>query len=86
MTYKGATKQLKDFEQFTTYNNIMHISEESAKISGKIYADLRRQGIIIGISDLLIAGIAIENDLMLITNNKKHYQAIQGLKIGDWIK
>ena len=86
LTYKEATRQLKDLEEFAANNNILHITEESARISGRIYAELRRKGIIIGTSDLLIAGIAIENDLELITNNEKHYQMIQELKIGNWAK
>ena len=59
-------------------------TEESAKISGDIYADLRQKGITIGTSDILIAGIAIENGLTLITNNEKHYEPIQGLNIDNW--
>lgn len=35
---------------------------------------------------ILIAGIAIENELTLITNNESHYQSIKGLKIENWKK
>jgi predicted nucleic acid-binding protein len=45
---------------------------------------LRRQGITIGTSDLLIAGIAIEKNLQLITNNKKHFENIEGLEMDNW--
>ena len=84
LKFKKAERQLQDFEGFTHDNNIINISEESAKISGVIYADLRQRGITIGASDILIAGIAIENGLTLITNNEKHYEAIQGLNIENW--
>ena len=86
LRFKRAEKQIRDFEKFVDYNNIIHISEESAKISGDIYADLKQRGITIGTSDILIAGIAIENGLTLITNNEKHYETIQGLKIENWKK
>lgn len=39
LTFKKAEKQLRDFEEFITHNNVIHISEESARISGKIYAE-----------------------------------------------
>lgn len=84
LKFKEAGKQIRDFEEFIKNNNIIHISEESAKISGDIYADLRRRGITIGTSDILIAGIAIENGLTLITNNEKHYEPIPELKIENW--
>jgi len=36
--------------------------------------------------DLLIAGIAIENDMTLVTHNMKHFSRIPGLKLQDWIE
>jgi tRNA(fMet)-specific endonuclease VapC len=86
LKFKKAEKQLKEFEEFVLNNTIIHISEESAKISGDIYATLRQKGFTIGTSDILIAGIAIENELTLVTNNERHYEAIQGLKIENWKK
>ena len=84
LKFKKATRQIRDFEDFINDNNIINITEESAKISGDIYADLRQRGIMIGTSDILIAGITIENGLTLITNNEKHYEPIQGLNIENW--
>ena len=86
LQYKNAERQIRDFEEFINNNNIIHISEESARLSGGIYADLRKRGITIGTSDALIAGIAIENGLTLVTNNEKHFESIQGLKIVSWKK
>ncbi len=84
LTYKQAQKQLSDFDVFVNDNNIIHISEPSAKISGKLYSDLRQRGITIGTSDLLIEGIALENDLTLVTNNEKHYAHIPNLRVENW--
>ena len=84
LKFKSAQKQLNDFEEFVSNNTIIHLSEESARISGGKYAELRQSGITIGTSDLLIAGIAIENDLTLMTNNEKHYAPINGLNIENW--
>jgi tRNA(fMet)-specific endonuclease VapC len=86
LKFKNAERQIKEFEEFIANNTIIHISEESAKISGDVYADLRLKGITIGTSDILIAGIAIENELTLITNNERHYESIKGLKIENWKK
>ena len=84
LKFKKSEKQLLEFEAFVSNNTIIHLSEDSARISGDKYAELRQAGITIGTSDLLIAGIAIENDLTLVTNNKKHYAAIKGLIIENW--
>jgi len=84
LKFKGANSQLKEFEEFVDNNNIIHISEGSAQIAGDIYANLRTKGITIGTSDILIAGIAIESDLTLVTNNERHFEAIPELKIENW--
>ena len=81
---KRADKQLLEFKEFINNNSLIHISEDSAAIAANIYADLRSKGITIGTSDILIAGIAIENELTLVTNNVKHYSSIEGLKLANW--
>jgi tRNA(fMet)-specific endonuclease VapC len=86
LKFKKAERQIKEFEEFVSNNTIIHISEQSAKLSGDIYADLRQKGITIGTSDILIAGIATENELTLVTNNERHYESIRGLKIENWKK
>jgi len=35
-------------------------------------------------TDILISGIAIANDLVLVTNNEKHFQRVEGLQISNW--
>ena len=81
---KNAYKQLEQFEQFTTDNLVIPVSEKSASISAKLYAQLKQSGTIVDDIDLLIAGIAIENDMMLVTNNQKHFGRIEGLKVENW--
>jgi tRNA(fMet)-specific endonuclease VapC len=86
LKFKEAAKQLQQFEEFSTSNSIIHLTEESAQISAEIYSDLRKSGVTIGTSDLLIAGIALENDLILITNNEKHYSPIRNLRVENWLR
>lgn len=54
----------------------------------EIYADIRAQlskkGTPIGSNDLLIAAIALANDLTLVTHNTREFDRIQNLKLEDW--
>jgi tRNA(fMet)-specific endonuclease VapC len=84
LKFKRASIQLKEFVEFIDNNNVIHISEKSGQIAGDIYADLRTRGITIGTSDILIAGIATENDPTLVTNNERHFEVIPELKIENW--
>lgn len=81
---KNAFKQLNIFEEFISENNILPITEKSAKFSAEIYATLRQTGKIVDDIDLLIAGIAIENEMTLATNNDRHFERIPGLITENW--
>ena len=71
LNYKDASKQLKDFNNFADENNIIPLTKRSVEESAKIYSDLRKRGNIISDIDILIAGIAVENKLVLVSNNEK---------------
>ncbi len=49
--------------------------------AGKIYKQLKSIGMMIDIEDILIAGIALSNELKLSTDNKNHFNQIKGLKL-----
>ncbi len=36
--------------------------------------------------DLILASTALTHNLILVTNNEKHFQRIKGLKIENWSK
>lgn len=86
LLYKDAKKQLSKFEAFAELNRIMPLSLKAVKISASIQADLRKKGTEIGHTDTLIAGIAIANEMQLITNNTEHFKRIKGLDMANWTK
>ncbi len=67
---------------------ILAFEREAAKITGRIFGDLERNGQPVGRSDPMIAGIAIAHNLILVTGNLAHYQRIQNLgyplRLNDW--
>jgi tRNA(fMet)-specific endonuclease VapC len=38
----------------------------------------------IGLNDLLIASIALANDLTVVTNNNDEFKRVPGLRVEDW--
>lgn len=83
---KNALKQLAIFEEFVGNNLILPLTEKSVKISAELYSSLRQRGQTVDDIDLLIAGIAIENDMTMVTNNENHFGRIPGLRIQNWKK
>jgi len=83
---KNAMKQLAVFEDFVAENIVLPLTEKSIKISAELYSTLRQSGNTLDDIDLFIAGVAIENEMILVTNNEKHFSRIPGLKIDNWKK
>ncbi len=81
-----ATRQIEQFLEFCLFNEVLPITLKSASIAATHYAYIRRLGTPLDDMDLLIAGIAIENDMTLVTHNMKHFSRIPGLKLQDWIE
>lgn len=52
---------------------------------GLLKHDLQMKGAVIGTMDLLIGAQAIANDLILVTNNMKEFERIDGIKIENWV-
>ena len=84
LLYKDAKKQLKKFEDFIKLNKIIPLTLKTVNISANIHAELRKNGNQIGHTDTLIAGIAIANQMHLITNNTNHFSRIKTLRTENW--
>ena len=56
----------------------------SSQKAGEVMAGLSSSGEMIDFRDALIAGIALENGLTLLTRNKKHFARISKLKVESW--
>jgi tRNA(fMet)-specific endonuclease VapC len=68
------------------FNGLVSLSfdSQSAKMAGKISAQLAAKGLEIGVQDVMIAAIAMRHDATLYTRNIKHFGRISGLKIKRW--
>jgi tRNA(fMet)-specific endonuclease VapC len=53
---------------------------------GDIRADLERKGITIGVNDLHIAGHARSEGLMLVSNNLREFDCVDGLLLDNWVE
>jgi tRNA(fMet)-specific endonuclease VapC len=63
---------------------IIPAGNESAEIFGRLKATLQKKGTSIDDFDLMIASCALANNLVLVTNNVKHFKRIESLKMDNW--
>jgi tRNA(fMet)-specific endonuclease VapC len=60
---------------------ILGLDEETCKIFGKERGRLRAAGLMIGDCDLLIGATALRYNLILLTNNRCHFERIESLRM-----
>lgn len=84
----GRADALKKFLGGLQAIEVISFDESCSIIAGRMFADLENTGQPIGKADPMIAAIAIEHDLTLITGNTAHYVRLQklgySLKLDHW--
>jgi len=80
--------RLEALQNALNAEEILPIDMDAAILAGRIHGDLVRTGQTIGRVDPLIAAVAIQHDLTLITGNLQHFQRIIDLgyllRVDDW--
>jgi len=84
----GREDAIQKFLEGVSAGEVLAFDSSAAEIAGRIYGDLERSGQPIGRADPMVAAIAIQSQLTLITGNTDHYQRIQALgqplKLDNW--
>lgn len=55
-----------------------------ADAAGGIRAMLEKSGTPIGAYDVMLAGQALQRDLVLVTGNTREFRRVKGLRVEDW--
>lgn len=84
LKHRDAHKQLDSFLEFAAQSTIHPLTMQVADRTAELYADLRKRGEPIDDIDLLIAGTALANGLVLITENRRHFNRIVELEVENW--
>jgi tRNA(fMet)-specific endonuclease VapC len=68
------------FQRFAS----LSFDDSAAEHYGRLRALLQKQGNLIGPNDLLIASIALANNVTLVTHNTEEFSRIPDLQMVDW--
>lgn len=77
----GVVAHLERF--FSAFRSLPY-DDRAAERCGQVIADLERAGRPIGLSDCMIAAIALSRDLVVVTRNERHFRRVEGLKVARW--
>lgn len=86
----GAAKSARpvenrnDVEAFAERLKVLEFDADAALHAGEIRAELENSGSTIGAYDLLIAGHARSRGLIVVTNNVREFQRVEGLRVENW--
>lgn len=77
-------RNLAVIEGFAARLEVLSYDEIAATHTGQLRAELARNGTPIGPFDQLIAGHARSRGLIIVTNNRREFDRVAGLRIEDW--
>ena len=77
-------RNLSVIEGFSARLEVLNYDQAAATHTGQLRAELARSGTPIGPYDQLIAGHARSQGLILVTNNRREFDRVPGLRVEDW--
>lgn len=81
---KRATRLLAQFDVVLQRSNILEITIPILHRAASLWALAKHQAKAHDDADLIIAATALENDLVLVTGNIRHFDWIEGLQLDSW--
>ena len=81
---KNPGKNALALAKFLSVVSVMDFDTKAAQAFGEIRADLEQKGKIIGLMDMLIAGHAKSKGFVIITNNIREFERVEGLNLENW--
>jgi len=76
----------RQVDDFVTRLEVLPYGAKAAFHYGNIRASLERQGLVIGVNDLHIAGHARSEGLILVSNNTREFERVAGLRLVNWLE
>ncbi len=82
--YDQPQQRMAIIEAFAARLELLPFNSRAAFHAGQIRATLERKGQMIGAYDVMIAGIARAQGLILVTNNLREFERVEGLRVERW--
>lgn len=86
--YFGGFKGTRTMATIALYDEIefpvLPFDREDARAAAEVRARMRRDGTPIVPYDILLAGQALARNLVLVSNNLREFERIDGLRLEDW--
>jgi len=78
-------RNMRIIDDFVSHLQLMDYDKKAAAHFGNIQASLQRTGKVIGVNDMHIAAHARSQGMVMVTNNMKEIERIEGLLLENWV-
>lgn len=82
---KGAA-YFRRLERLRERITVVSFDSRCADVYAQLRVDLERKGVPLPDLDLMIASVALENGLTLVTGNERHFLRIPELNVENWLR
>ncbi len=80
----ARTRNQEALAAFTARLAVIAFDPDAAAVYGIVRARLERAGTVIGPYDMMIAAHALSRRLAVVTNNRREFDRVEGLRVEDW--
>ena len=79
-------QNMRKVEDFVSRLEVLPYDSSAASHYGDIRANLEKKGTPIGVNDVHIAGHARSEALILVSNNIREFERVEGLRLENWLE
>ena len=73
--------EIRTLQSFLNGVEVIPLDDATCRIFARERSRLRASGTLIGDMDILIGATALRHDLTLLSNNRRHFERLEGLRI-----
>jgi len=84
MKSANPARNIQNQKKFTNRFVSLPFDDDAAEIYGRIRSELEKSGRPIGPNDFMIAAVALNHDVTLVTHNTREFGRVKYLKMTDW--
>ncbi len=82
----SSGKKIEICHEFLSLCQIEELDSLIAENASEIYNELRKKGQLVEDADILIAATALVYEMVVVTDNSRHFDRIKGLKLENWLE
>ncbi len=82
----GNVRRLRDFEDLVEHLQLRLLTQRVTGLAADLYVELRRRGEPLEDADILTGATALAHNLVLVTDNERHFRRIKGLELENWLR